>query len=69
MNIIYDLFICEKLFTINMNTLQDTPLKELAEDKFGRDNLVQLIVDSISYLVKSSHPCTVYGVYGIGKKV
>lgn len=42
----------------------DSPLLEKGGDLFHRGALVDLLVDSIKSLAKTSHPCTVYGIYG-----
>ena len=47
-----------------MNIFQDTPLNDIHDDLFGRETLVELIVDSINDTVSSDHPCIVYGIYG-----
>lgn len=46
------------------NIIQDTPLNDISQDRFGREPLVDLIVGSINQVVSSDHPCTVYGIYG-----
>ncbi len=46
------------------SVIQDVPLKDIAQDRFGREPLVDLIVGSINQVVSSDHPCTVYGIYG-----
>ena len=47
-----------------MKVIQDTPLKMVADDRLGRENIVDLIVDSINDYVQQDHPCLVYGIYG-----
>jgi len=47
-----------------MNIIQDIPLTEISQDKFGRTALVELIVDSINEVVSGQHSCVVYGIYG-----
>lgn len=47
-----------------MKVIQDTPLTNMADDKLGRENIVDLIVDSINNHVQNGHPCLVYGIYG-----
>ena len=47
-----------------MKVIQDTPLTKMADDKLGRENIVDLIVDSINNHVQNDHPCLVYGIYG-----
>lgn len=47
-----------------MKVIQDTPLKKISEDRLGRENIVDLIVDSINDNVQKNHPCLVYGIYG-----
>ena len=47
-----------------MKVIQDTPLKKVSEDRLGRENIVDLIVDSINDNVQRDHPCLVYGIYG-----
>ena len=47
-----------------MKVIQDTPLMNLADDKLGRENIVDLILDSINNHVQNDHPCLVYGIYG-----
>ena len=42
----------------------DSPLNKIADDKFGREPIVDLIVDSINQTVKKNHDCLVYGIYG-----
>jgi len=44
--------------------VQDSPLIDIADDKFGREPIVDLIVDSINQTVKNEHDCMVYGIYG-----
>ena len=44
--------------------VQDSPLVNIVDDKFGREPIVELIVDSINQTVKSEHDCMVYGIYG-----
>ena len=36
----------------------------MADDNLGRENIVDLIVDSINNHVQNDHPCLVYGIYG-----
>lgn len=43
---------------------QDSPLTQICDDKFGREPIVELIVDSINQVVSSDHDCVVYGIYG-----
>ena len=47
-----------------MKVIQDTPVSKIIDDKLGRENIVDLVVDSINAHVKSDHSCLVYGVYG-----
>lgn len=47
-----------------MKVIQDTPLNKVADDRLGRENIVDLIVDSINDYVRKDHPCMVYGIYG-----
>lgn len=47
-----------------MKVIQDTPLKKVLDDRLGRENIVDLIVDSINDNVHKDHPCLVYGIYG-----
>ena len=47
-----------------MKVIQDTPLTNMADDNLGRENIVDLIVDSINNHVQNDHPCLVYGIYG-----
>lgn len=47
-----------------MKVIQDTPVSNIVDDKLGRENIVDLVVDSINAHVKSDHPCLVYGIYG-----
>ena len=47
-----------------MKVIQDTPLTNMADDKLGRENIVDLIVDSINNHVQNDHSCLVYGIYG-----
>lgn len=47
-----------------MKVIQDTPLTNMADDKLGRENIVDLVVDSINAYVQKDHPCLVYGIYG-----
>jgi predicted KAP-like P-loop ATPase len=47
-----------------MKVIQDTPLTKMADDKLGRENIVDLIVDSINNHVQNDYPCLVYGIYG-----
>ena len=44
--------------------IQDMPLNDIAQDRFGREPIVDLIVGSINQVVTANHPCTVYGIYG-----
>lgn len=44
--------------------IQDLPLNDIAQDRFGREPIVDLIVGSINQVVTANHPCTVYGIYG-----
>ena len=44
--------------------IQDIPLDNIAQDRFGREPIVELIVGSINQMVSTNHPCTVYGIYG-----
>ena len=44
--------------------VQDSPLINVNDDKFGREPIVDLIVDSINQTVKNEHDCMVYGIYG-----
>lgn len=44
--------------------VQDSPLININDDKFGREPIVDLIVDSINQTVKNEHDCMVYGIYG-----
>ena len=47
------------------SNFSDSPLTHIADDEFGRESLVEHIVDSINDLVKQeSHDCMVYGIYG-----
>lgn len=43
---------------------QDIPLDNISQDKLSRENIINLIVDSINSQVSSDHPCLVYGIYG-----
>lgn len=47
-----------------MKVIQDIPLKKVSDDRLGRENIVDLIVDSINDCVQTNHPCLVYGIYG-----
>ena len=40
-----------------MKVIQDTPVSNIVDDKLGRENIVDLVVDSINAHVKSDHPC------------
>lgn len=42
----------------------DNPIEHIAQDRFGREPIVSLIVDSINALVSTDHSCVVYGIYG-----
>ena len=42
----------------------DNPIEHIVEDRFGREPIVGLIVDSIKVLVSTDHSCMVYGIYG-----
>lgn len=42
----------------------DKPIEYISEDRFGREPIVGLIVDSINALVSTNHSCMVYGIYG-----
>lgn len=44
--------------------VKDSPLNNIADDKFGREPIVDLIVGSINQTVKIDHDCMVYGIYG-----
>lgn len=44
--------------------ISDSPLNNIADDKFGREPIVDLIVDSINQTVTNNHDCMVYGIYG-----
>lgn len=47
------------------SNFSDSPLTHIGDDEFGRESLVELIVDSINDLVKQeSHDSMVYGIYG-----
>ncbi len=46
------------------NIIQDIPLYDPTDDKFGREPIVDLIVGSINQVVSEKHPCMVYGIYG-----
>ena len=43
---------------------QDIPLTDICQDRFGRENIVDLFVDSINQVVSTNHSCVVYGIYG-----
>ena len=48
-----------------MRVILDSPLPSIQKDRFGREPMVDLIVESINQLtVSKSHPCTIYGIYG-----
>lgn len=47
-----------------MKAIQDIPLSNIVDDKLGRENIVDLVVDSINAYVQKDHPCLVYGIYG-----
>lgn len=47
-----------------MKVIQDIPLSNIVDDKLGRENIVDLVVDSINVYVQKDHPCLVYGIYG-----
>ena len=47
-----------------MKVIQDIPLSNIVDDKLGRENIVDLVVDSINAYVQKDHPCLVYGIYG-----
>lgn len=47
-----------------MSIIQDIPLTDISQDRFGRTALVELIVDSINEVVSAQHSCVVYGIYG-----
>lgn len=44
--------------------IQDVPLNDITQDKFGREPVVDLIVGSINQMVSTDHSCMVYGIYG-----
>ena len=44
--------------------VHDSPLEDISDDKFGREPIVELVVDSINQVVSSNHDCVVYGIYG-----
>ncbi len=43
-----------------MKVIQDTPLKQVSGDRLCRENIVDLIVDSINDYVQKDHQCLVY---------
>lgn len=47
-----------------IKTWQDIPLTDISQDTLGRENIVDMIVDSINGITTNDHPCIVYGVYG-----
>ncbi len=47
-----------------MSVVADSPLSLISQDRFGREPLVELVVDSINQVVSSDHTCLTYGVYG-----
>ena len=47
-----------------MKVIIDSPVSKIVDDKLGRENIVDLIVDSINNHVQNDHPCLVYGIYG-----
>mgnify|MGYP002623518610 CR=1 FL=1 len=47
-----------------MKIIQDVPLTDISQDKFGRTALVELIVDSINEVVSDQHSYIVYGIFG-----
>lgn len=47
-----------------MKVIKDIPLSNIVDDKLGRENIVDLVVDSINAYVQKDHPCLVYGIYG-----
>lgn len=47
-----------------MKVIQDIPLSNIVDDKLGRENIVDLVVDSINAYVQKDHSCLVYGIYG-----
>lgn len=47
-----------------MKLIGDEPLKEIADDEFGRDKLVELICKSIVESEEENHLCRCIGIYG-----
>ena len=47
-----------------MKISADSPLTKIAEDRFRRGSLVDMIVKSIQSVSSKAHPCVVYGLYG-----
>ena len=50
--------------------LQDIPIQEPSEDKFGRNSMAELVANSIIEFSKNNHKCTnigIYGAWGSGK--
>lgn len=43
---------------------QDIPLADISQDRFGREPIVDLVVESINQVTSADHPCMVYGIYG-----
>ena len=56
--------IVKSSFFFQSMIVQDSPLTDITDDKFGRELIVELIVDSINQTVKTEHDCMVYGIYG-----
>ena len=50
--------------SIKMQVIEDLPLIDISQDRFGREPLVELVVDSINQVVSSNHSCLAYGIYG-----
>src|SRR5690554_7527449 len=47
-----------------MNIIPDTPKKSIKEDLFGRERIVNSIVETIKSRSTSEHDCYTIGIYG-----
>ena len=50
--------------TNNYSIINDSPISCKQDDELMRDNLVEMVVESIRNLSKMDHPCICYGIYG-----
>lgn len=47
-----------------MRIISDSPITDIEQDRFGREPIVDLVVESINKMTATDHPCVVYGIYG-----